>query len=77
MTDKRQIREHMEVRAVDGAHIGTVDYMEASDRIKLTKSDSPDGQHHIIPLDWVDHVDAHVHLTKNINDVHNQWETVP
>jgi hypothetical protein len=43
-----------------------VDYLEGSDKIKLTKESSPDGQHHhFIPLSWVDHVDQHVHLNKS------------
>ena len=45
----------------DGVHLGTVDNYE-SGRIKLTKSDSPDGQHHYIPEFMIDHVDEHVHL---------------
>ena len=69
-----QIKEHMEVLASDGAHVGTVDHIQGQDRIKLTKSDSPDGLHHFIPLDWVDHVDAHVHLSKAADEVVDEWE---
>jgi len=44
---------------------GTVDHMEGADKIKLTKSDrSSSGQHHLIPIGWVHHVDTHVHLTR-------------
>ena len=76
MISPEQIQEHMEVRASDGSHIGTVDHMEGSSRIKLTKTDSDDGQHHLIPLDWVDHVDAHVHLSKDADDVRSKWTAV-
>ncbi|MCQ4630187.1 DUF2171 domain-containing protein [Shinella lacus] len=76
MVAASEIREHMEVRAADGGHIGTVDHMEGESRIKLTKSDSKDGQHHLIPLDWVDHVDAHVHLNKDVEEVERQWSTM-
>jgi len=76
MISADQIREHMEVRAADGAHVGTVDHLDGTTRIKLTKTDSADGKHHLIPLDWVDHVDAHVHLSKNERDVRNQWATI-
>ena len=41
------IREHMEIVDADGTHVGTVDKLEG-DRIKLTKKDSGDGQHHFI-----------------------------
>lgn len=42
-----QIREHMEVLGDDGQSLGRVDSVEG-DRIKLTRSDSEDGQHHYI-----------------------------
>jgi hypothetical protein len=73
MISADQIREHMEVRGLDGAHIGTVDHMDGQSRIKLTRTDSMDGQHHYIPLDWVDHIDEHVHLSKNSDDVKRDW----
>ncbi|GMB82380.1 MAG: DUF2171 domain-containing protein [Shinella zoogloeoides] len=76
MVAATQIREHMEVKAADGRHVGTVDHMEGDSRIKLTKSDSSDGQHHLIPLDWVDHVDAHVHLNKDADEVRQQWSSM-
>lgn len=69
-----QIKEHMPVLGSDGAPVGTVDHMEGEDRIKLTKSDSADGMHHYIPLSWVDHVDAHVHLNKAADDAMADWE---
>ncbi|MFS2155633.1 MULTISPECIES: DUF2171 domain-containing protein [unclassified Rhizobium] len=75
MISAEQVREHMEVIGADGAHVGTVDHMDGTSRIKLTKSDSGDGRHHLIPLDWVDHVDEHVHLTKNAEDVRSQWSS--
>ncbi len=73
MISADQIREHMDVIAVDGSHVGTVDHLEGQSRIKLTKTGSPDSKHHLIPLDWVDHIDKHVHLSKSITDVHNEW----
>jgi hypothetical protein len=76
MISAGQIAEHMEVIAADGIHVGTVDHMDGESRIKLTKSDSGDGRHHLIPIDWVDHVDAHVHLTKNSDDVRSQWSSI-
>ena len=68
------IKEHMEVIASDGQKIGIVDHMEGSNQIKLAKSDSPDGKHHFISVDLVDHVDAHVHLNKPANDVKANWK---
>lgn len=62
MADTAQIKEHMDVISSDRKTVGKVDHLEGSDKIKLTKQSSPDGQHHhFIPVSWVDHVDQHVH----------------
>jgi hypothetical protein len=76
MFNKADIKEHMEVLASDGQHVGTVDDLEGSSDIKLTKSDPKSGgQHHLIPLAWVDHVDQHVHLNRSSKDVQMRWRT--
>lgn len=61
--------------ASDGQKIGEVDHfdLDGKDKIKLTKSDAPDGKHHLIPVEWVDRVDQHVHLDKTSKDVKAQW----
>ena len=66
--DASKITEHMDVIAADGEKIGKVDHMQDG-RIKLTKNDSPDHQHHFVPLDWIDHIDQHVHLNKTLSDI--------
>jgi hypothetical protein len=48
--DKSQIREHMKVVGADGRSIGSVDRVEGGERIKLSKSESGDGQHHFINM---------------------------
>ncbi len=76
MVQATQIKEHMEIIGSDGQHVGTVDHMEGSDKIKLTKSDPQSGgQHHFIPLSLVDRVDARVHLNKSAKDVKSQWQS--
>ncbi len=76
MAKAQDIKEHMEVIGSDGHHVGTVDHLEGSDKIKLAKSDpNAGGKHHFIPVAWVDHIDAHVHLTKSSQDVVKQWQT--
>lgn len=45
MINASQIKEHMEIKGVDGGHIGTVDRVEG-DRIKLAKSDPASGGVH-------------------------------
>lgn len=52
-----QIREHMSVVDAEGTMIGRVDEVE-EDRIKLTRSDSDDGEHHYIGLDEVEAVEG-------------------
>ncbi|MBI4366847.1 MAG: DUF2171 domain-containing protein [Deltaproteobacteria bacterium] len=65
----------MEVLSSDGKHVGTVDHLDGPDKIKLTKSDPQSGgEHHLIPLDWIDHIDAHVHLSKSARDVMTKWQ---
>ena len=53
MFEKIRIKEHMEVTDATGQHVGTVDEV-GDDRIKLTKSDAMDDQHHFIALDAVE-----------------------
>src|SRR5438045_1085484 len=68
------IREHMDVIASCGTKIGVVDRVEGK-AIKLTRNDSPDGQHHFIPTDWVGQVDSHVHLKKNSEETEQGWKS--
>lgn len=74
MAVKERISEHMEVLGSDGEHVGTVDHLEGLNQIKLTKTDpAAKGTHHFIPVDWVDHVDEHVHLTKTAKEAMQLW----
>jgi len=69
-----EIREHMEVLGSDGEHVGTVDHLEGEGAIKLTKTDKKsEGKHHFRPVDWVDHVDKHVHLNVSSDEAFRQW----
>ncbi len=43
MFEKLRIKEHMEVADANGQHVGTVDSVD-DDQIKLTRTDSADGQ---------------------------------
>lgn len=69
------IREHMPVVANDGQHVGTVDGVEG-DHIKLTQDDATSsGQHHLIPLSWVDAVEGGtVKLTRSYGDALQNWQ---
>ena len=66
MVDASMIRPHMPVIGSGGDQLGTVDAVEgagSTGRIKLTRTGSPDGQHHYVPLSSVARVDEHVHLS--------------
>ncbi|MFO0807934.1 MAG: DUF2171 domain-containing protein [Gemmataceae bacterium] len=66
------VQERMDVISSCGCKIGVVDHVEGN-RLKLTKNDSPDGQHHYIPGSWIARVDDHVHLSKNASDAKRDW----
>ncbi len=66
------IRQHMGVYASCGTFVGTVDHVQGN-QIKLTRKDSPDGQHHLIPTSWVAKVHDHIHLNKDHKQVQSEW----
>lgn len=70
------IKEHATVVGSDGQHVGTVDHVEG-DNIRLTKSDSPDGQHHLVPFSSVGGVSGNVVKLKTpAAQVKSSWKTV-
>ncbi len=71
---KGMITEHLQIKDVNGEHVGTVDHLDG-DRIKLTRSDSADGQHHYLSLDDVQSVDeVAVYLNKAHDELNLQSE---
>lgn len=67
------IREKMDVIASCGTKIGVVDHVNDG-AIKLTRKDSPDGEHHFIPTAWVESVGTAVHLNRNSMVAKNEWK---
>lgn len=63
MVDINAIRAHMDVIDADGVTIGRVDSVDST-RIKLTRRDSADGEHHYIDHGDIARVDEHVHLSR-------------
>jgi hypothetical protein len=74
MASELNIREHMEVFGSCGNRLGVVDGVEGHS-IKLTRQDSPDGEHHYLPLDWVERVDEQVHLNKDCAAARREWRS--
>ncbi|WP_133366220.1 DUF2171 domain-containing protein [Qipengyuania sediminis] len=64
MADINDVRQHMDVIDFDGHTIGKVDSVDGT-RIKLTRRDSPDGQHHYVDASDIARVDSHVHLLRS------------
>jgi hypothetical protein len=59
----------------DGTGAGTVDHKESADRIMLTKDDpNAAGRPHLISIEWVDYVNAKVHLNKPAKKAMAEWE---
>ena len=52
-----EIKEDMKVIGSDGGYVGTVDKVEG-DQIKLTKNDSPNGQHNYLSTSSVSSVEG-------------------
>jgi hypothetical protein len=76
MTDTASIREHMPVFGSCGNRLGDVDRVEGQS-IKLTRNSSSDGQHHYIPMNWVESVDDKVHLNKDCGEAKKEWKAAP
>ena len=74
-TAKTLIRPHMPVVCSENGQFATVDHLEGSNEIKLTKDKS--GQHHYIPLDWVTSVDDKVHVDRPGDQAMQEWSTEP
>lgn len=59
------VRAHQQVMGSDGTPIGTVDHVDG-ERMKLTRADSLNDQHHYLPMNIVASVeDETVHLNVN------------
>lgn len=69
-----QIKEHMEIVGSNDQYFAIVDDVEG-DAIKVTKDEQ--GQHHYIPMAWVERVDEHVHLSRPGDQVMTEWTTDP
>src|SRR5262245_14251602 len=72
-----EIQEHMDLFASDGLRVGVVDQVEGGS-IKLTRT-SPEsgGEHHYVPLEWVEAVDWAVYLNKPAGEVRSEWQAAP
>lgn len=53
---RSQLRDDMRVLSSDGLPVGTIDHVE-DERIQLKRIDSPDGEHHHLPIEDVERIE--------------------
>ncbi|MDP8916235.1 MAG: DUF2171 domain-containing protein, partial [Pseudomonadota bacterium] len=75
--DLTAIRKDMEVVGSDGRHVGEVDHFRDG-QLKLKRQDSEalDGQHHILPSEWVAKIDSNanrVMLSLSKDEATSRW----
>jgi hypothetical protein len=74
MINASEIKPHMPVVCSMDGQFAVVDHMEGSDTIKLQKDDQ--GQHHYIPLSWVQSVsNGKVKVDRPGKEAMQQWST--
>lgn len=74
-TAKELIKPHMPVVCSENGQFATVDHIEGTDQIKLTKD--KEGKHHFIPMSWVTSVDDKVHIDRPGKQAMQEWATEP
>jgi hypothetical protein len=60
----------MDVVAANDEPLGVVDHILGSN-LKLARDVV--GQHHFVPLSWIDHIDTKVHLKRSVAEVQRLW----
>ncbi|MFH7767013.1 DUF2171 domain-containing protein [Acinetobacter sp. BSP-28] len=72
MINVDDITKHADVIASDGQKVGTVDHLQGTDQIKLTRNE--EGSHHLIPLSWVSEIkENQVMLNVDAEEVKSHW----
>ena len=65
----------MAVVCSENGQFATVDHLEGSDEIKLTRDKN--GHHHYIPVSWITSVDDKVHVDRSGDQAMKEWRTEP
>jgi hypothetical protein len=73
MLNTDAIKPHMPVVCSKNKQFATVDHVEGSQAIKLTRDAS--GEHHFIPTSWVTTVDDRVHVDRPGDQAMREWST--
>ena len=70
MINPEQIQKHMDVVSLNNEPLGSVDHVSGRD-LKLARDVV--GQHHFVPLAWIDRIDEKIHLTRSTKEVQRLW----
>jgi hypothetical protein len=70
MTNPARIQKHMDVVSSKSEPLGIVDHLDGS-TLKLSRDVV--GQHHFVPLTWVDYIDEKIHLKRTAKEVERLW----
>jgi hypothetical protein len=70
MINPTRIQKHMDVVSSKNEPLGMVDHILGAN-LKLARDVV--GQHHYVPMSWIDHIDDKVHLALTANDVERLW----
>jgi hypothetical protein len=76
MADAFAIAEDMEVVGSDGQYVGRVDCLRDADVVLAAKDAEGGHRHHLIPVSWVDKVEAQdlrVWLDRPRDDAEREW----
>lgn len=70
MLNPAKIEKHMPVVSSHREALGFVDHV-ADGNLELARDEV--GQHHFVPMRWIDHIDSQVHLSRTAEDVRRLW----
>ena len=73
MVNTSAIKPHMPVVCSKDKQFATVDHVEGTNSIKLSRDES--GEHHFIPMSWVTTVDDKVHVDRPGDQAMREWST--
>jgi len=71
MIEPNTIKADMPVVCSENGQFAVVDHMEGETAIKLKRDKT--GEHHYIPLSWVDAVDDKVHINRPGDQAMRDW----
>lgn len=70
MLNPAKIQKNMAVVSSHREPLGFVDHI-ADGNLELARDEV--GQHHFVPMRWIDHIDSQVHLARTAAEVRRLW----